>query len=272
MQPESKPRRKYRRYAKPCSKYLAMIACDSIVPLNPDNPNGKKNFWRVDVNRIPPNALRRHLQGTMEIFPDLSPSQVASCKGNAPPSGALDAAQVPLNPDNPNGKKNFWRVDVNRIPPNALRRHLQGTMEIFPDLSPSQVASCKGNAPPSGALDAAQVTRDSAKKFNSPFSIESLLKNTCSAQPGPKLPSSFDITSGFCLRENHSYRNLYSQADSVGDGYSQAQQTNDLYVYNGYPLPTPLHETQGAFHGYEERRVEANVDLSRQAQKTLLRQ
>ncbi|MGH0162921.1 UNVERIFIED_CONTAM: hypothetical protein FKN15_049663 [Acipenser sinensis] len=123
MQPESKPRRKYRRYAKPRSTYLAMIAF--VIQTSP----------------------KRSL-----TFP-----------------------QVPLNPDNPNGKKNFWRVDVNRIPPNALRRHLQGTMEIFPDLSPSQVASCKGNAPPSGALDAAQVTRDSAKKFNSPFSIESLL-------------------------------------------------------------------------------------------------
>ncbi|RXM35666.1 hypothetical protein EOD39_3970 [Acipenser ruthenus] len=246
MQPESKPRRKYRRYAKPRSTYLAMIAfviqtspkrsltCPQIIVKLREFIGGESKGWANNV---------RVCLSSNECF-----------------------IKVPLNPENPNGKKNFWRVDVNRIPPNALRRHLQGTMEIFPDLSPSQVASCKENAPPSGAVDAAQVTGDCAKKFNSPFSIESLLKKTCSAQPGPKLPSSFDITSGFCLRENHSFRNLYSQADSVGDGYTQAKQTNDLH-YHGYPLPTPLHESRGAFHGYEERRVEANVDLSRQAQK-----
>ncbi|KAF5908537.1 forkhead box protein H1-like [Clarias magur] len=83
--------------------------------------------------------------------------------------------KVPIDPEYPNAKRNFWRVDESSITPKMLRRHFSDMAELFPGLPPGLDTK---PAPPivhSSPVCPAKMENRPAK-FSGPFSIESLLK------------------------------------------------------------------------------------------------
>ncbi|KAK3532368.1 hypothetical protein QTP86_016638 [Hemibagrus guttatus] len=80
--------------------------------------------------------------------------------------------KVPIDPEYPNAKRNFWRVDENNITPKMLRRHFSDMAGLFPGLPP---AWDRKPAPPPVHSSPVKM-EDRPIKFTGPFSIESLLK------------------------------------------------------------------------------------------------
>ncbi len=80
---------------------------------------------------------------------------------------------MPINPEFPNAKRNFWKVDESKISPKILRRHFSGLRDVFPDFYENiNMSSVKNETE-----NRATCKRPEAeKKFISPFSIESLLQ------------------------------------------------------------------------------------------------
>ncbi len=85
--------------------------------------------------------------------------------------------QVPINPDCPNAKRNFWKVDESKITPKILRRHFRGLRDVFPDFYENMEMSSLKNETENMAI----CKRPEAEKFSSQFSIESLLQRESSA-------------------------------------------------------------------------------------------
>lgn len=84
-------------------------------------------------------------------------------------------SQVPIDPDYPNPKRNFWRVDERSITPKMLRRHFNDMAELFPGMPPAWYR--KPSPPPGPSPPVCHVKiEDRPIKFTGPFSIESLLK------------------------------------------------------------------------------------------------
>uniref|UniRef100_A0A671N4W2 Si:ch211-239d6.2 n=1 Tax=Sinocyclocheilus anshuiensis TaxID=1608454 RepID=A0A671N4W2_9TELE len=139
-------RRKYKRYSKHKMTYLGLIA---YVIQN--TPEKKLTFYEVK------KALRI-------ISVCLSSN---SC-----------FVKVPINPECPNAKRNFWKVDESKITPKILRLHFSGLRDVFPDFYENmEMYSVKNETE-----NRATCKRPEAeKKFSSPFSIESLLQRESSA-------------------------------------------------------------------------------------------
>ncbi|KAF3707528.1 Forkhead box protein H1 Forkhead activin signal transducer 1 [Channa argus] len=109
--------------------------------------------------------------------------------------------KVPLLPDSPGSKRNYWKLDSSQITAKMVRRHFKGILQLFPELAsrlktentgrPSQTCSAL-QAPEAAACEAAQIRRE--VKINSLFSIESILKGdspaaqTCRASPLSSAP------------------------------------------------------------------------------------
>ncbi|XP_051519340.1 forkhead box protein H1-like [Myxocyprinus asiaticus] len=89
--------------------------------------------------------------------------------------------KVPVNPEYPNPKKNYWKVDESGITPKMLRRHFKHIIDKFPGLSlqAPQRDECGENcSAPKHLLPACSVPENKSEaKFTGPFSIESLLKS-----------------------------------------------------------------------------------------------
>lgn len=89
--------------------------------------------------------------------------------------------KVPVDPDYPNPKKNFWKVDENGITPKMFRRHFKYIMHIFSDtdIQIQRMHKCEENSYASETLvPVCKVSENTSKaKFTGPFSIESLLKS-----------------------------------------------------------------------------------------------
>ncbi|KAK2830288.1 hypothetical protein Q5P01_018219 [Channa striata] len=80
--------------------------------------------------------------------------------------------KVPLLPDSPGSKRNYWKLDSSQITAKMVRRHFKGIVQLFPELA-SKVET-ENVRRPSQTCSALQTRRE--VKINSPFSIESLLK------------------------------------------------------------------------------------------------
>lgn len=88
---------------------------------------------------------------------------------------------MPVDPEYPNPKKNFWKVDENAITPKMFRRHFKYLINKFPGLS-IQTQQVDGREDNSNAAEpltpACRVTENKSQgKFTGPFSIDSLLKS-----------------------------------------------------------------------------------------------
>ncbi|XP_073786924.1 uncharacterized protein isoform X1 [Danio rerio] len=89
--------------------------------------------------------------------------------------------KVPVDPDYPNPKKNFWKVDESCITPKLFQRHFKYIMPMFPDnsIQTQWVHKCEDKpSAPEKLLPVCKVTENKSEvKFTGPFSIESLLKS-----------------------------------------------------------------------------------------------
>ncbi|KAL2080055.1 hypothetical protein ACEWY4_023848 [Coilia grayii] len=150
------PRRKYKRYSKNYSTYLGLIA--HVIQ---NSPNKMLTFGQLMESLSTfVSGERRGLENNVRVC--LSSN---SC-----------FVKVPVNPEYPNARRNYWKVDESRITPKMLRRHFGGTLGILsalplrcktqPDAKENTMKSTE--IPP--LLDKRPV------KFSSSFSIESLLR------------------------------------------------------------------------------------------------
>lgn len=93
---------------------------------------------------------------------------------------------MPVDPDYPNPKKNFWKVDESGITPKMFRRHFKYLINIFPGLSiqKRQVDECEDSSNVhEPVIPACKVAENKSEgKFTGPFSIESLLKSDCEVE------------------------------------------------------------------------------------------
>uniref|UniRef100_A0A8C1UMY0 Fork-head domain-containing protein n=1 Tax=Cyprinus carpio TaxID=7962 RepID=A0A8C1UMY0_CYPCA len=114
--------------------------------------------------------------------------------------------KVPVDPDYPNPKKNFWKVDENGITPKMFRRHFKYLINIFPGLSiqTQQMDECEDNSyAPEPLIPVCKVTENkSAGKFTGPFSIESLLKSDREVKRLEEHPHNTDAQRGPSKRKN----------------------------------------------------------------------
>ncbi|KAK1805026.1 hypothetical protein P4O66_019394 [Electrophorus voltai] len=84
-------------------------------------------------------------------------------------------AKVPIDPEYPNAKRNFWRVDESCITRKMLRRHFSNSVSMFPGLLPKRNTETRDAVDPGSSVYHRNVTNRPVK-FSSSFSIESLLK------------------------------------------------------------------------------------------------
>ncbi|KAK2887209.1 hypothetical protein Q8A67_015437 [Cirrhinus molitorella] len=148
-------RRKYKRYSKQKMTYLGLIA---YVIQN--TPQKKLTFHEImNAVTIFVDGDRKGLENNIRVC--LSSNNCF--------------VKVPINPECPNAKRNFWKVDDSKITPKILQRHFSGLRDVFPDFYENlslkntieNKATCK--------------RPEAEKKFTSPFSIESLLQRESSA-------------------------------------------------------------------------------------------
>ncbi|XP_036421397.1 LOW QUALITY PROTEIN: forkhead box protein H1 [Colossoma macropomum] len=171
MQEESKgaQRRKYKRYTK--ATYVGLLAY--VIQ---DSPNKMLTFRQImEKLGVFVSGDRKGLENNIRVC--LSSNKCF--------------VKVPVDPDSPNAKRNFWKVDESCITPKMLRRHFSDMTAMLPSLIPQGQGKCESGTvldPPSPASGSKESNR--AIKFSSPFSIESLLKKDDHAQP--RIPSGQD--------------------------------------------------------------------------------
>ncbi|KAG1947370.1 forkhead box protein H1 [Pimephales promelas] len=144
-------RRKYKRYSKQKMTYLGLIA--SVIQ---NAPEKRLTFYELM------NAVTIFVDGDRKGIEN----NIRVCL-----SSNNCFVKVPINPQLPNAKRNFWKVDDSKITPKILRRHFRGLCDVFPDLYENKNATER----------ATWKHPEAEKKFTSPFSIESLLQRESSA-------------------------------------------------------------------------------------------
>lgn len=82
-------------------------------------------------------------------------------------------SQVPVVPDSPESKRNYWKLDSSEITPKMVRRHFKGFLQLFPELASK--LETEGRA-------------SSRVRFTGSFSISSLLSRE-SPTAGTSRPS-----------------------------------------------------------------------------------
>nr|XP_040043753.1 forkhead box protein Q1 isoform X1 [Gasterosteus aculeatus aculeatus] len=90
--------------------------------------------------------------------------------------------KIPVVPDSPDSKRNYWKLDPSQITEKMVRRHFQGILQLFPELK-SKVGTDNKGEPETRSARRSPVPAASRDvqircevKFSGPFSIESLLK------------------------------------------------------------------------------------------------
>ncbi|XP_016113266.1 forkhead box protein H1-like [Sinocyclocheilus grahami] len=156
--PDMLVRRKYKKYSKQKMTYLGLIAY--VI----QNAPQKKLMFHELMNAVTifVDGDRKGLENNIRVCLSANNCFV----------------KVPINPECPNAKRNFWKVDDSKITPKILRRHFSGLRNVFPDFCESmEIPSVKN------ATDNKSTFKrpEAEKKFTSPFSIESLLQRESSA-------------------------------------------------------------------------------------------
>lgn len=95
--------------------------------------------------------------------------------------------QVPLVPGSLCSKRNYWKLDLDQITEKMVRRHFKGILELFPELASKLGTRSSAAFSP----EPAAVPIKGHVKFDSPFSIESILeRDDTSAQVSSAFPHS----------------------------------------------------------------------------------
>ncbi|GAA6101098.1 forkhead box protein H1-like [Tachysurus ichikawai] len=135
--------------------------------------------------------------------------------------------KVPIDPEFPNAKRNFWRVDESNITPKMLRRHFSDMAELFPGLPHAWDRKPAPPHVPSSPVCPVQM-EDLPIKFTGPFSIESLLKkdhlNVNAQQP-------IQTASNSNLYSSDHFYNRTTSADSLPCSDRENRQDNLYYTY-----------------------------------------
>ncbi|XP_061752963.1 forkhead box protein H1 [Nerophis ophidion] len=92
--------------------------------------------------------------------------------------------KIPMDPNSVDSRRNFWKLDLGQISAKMVRRHFKNLLDFFPELAP-RVGNAENvpRPPEKSPRDSVQIC--CKVKFNSPFSIESLLKRD---SPAPVRP------------------------------------------------------------------------------------
>ncbi|KAI7798581.1 forkhead box protein H1 [Triplophysa rosa] len=139
--------------------YIKLVAC--VIQ---DSPNRMLPFKQI-MKKLEPSVFgdRKSIENNIRVC--LSAN---SC-----------FTKVPVDPQYPNATKNYWKVDESGITQKMLRRHFNGIIDMFPELSHRTLQRDKcGNAV---VLQPIQPicnvpTNKSEVKFTGPFSIASILR------------------------------------------------------------------------------------------------
>ncbi|XP_073678009.1 forkhead box protein H1 [Garra rufa] len=158
VKPSGVPRRRYKRYTT--GTYIGLIAY-AIK----DSPEKMLTFKQI-MKKLEPFVFgdKKGIENNIRVC--LSSNRCF--------------AKVPVDPNFPNPKKNFWKVDENGITPKMFRRHFKYLINIFPGLSikTHQMDECEDDYAPEPVIPVCKVTETKSEgKFTGPFSIESLLKS-----------------------------------------------------------------------------------------------
>ncbi|XDV34549.1 hypothetical protein PO909_004700 [Leuciscus waleckii] len=178
-------RRKYKRYSKQKMTYLGLIA---YVIQNA--PEKRLTFYELK------NAVTIFVDGDRKGIEN----NIRVCL-----SSNNCFVKVPINPQFPNAKRNFWKVDDSKITPKILRRHFRGLCDVFPDLYGNTEIPFKN-----ATENRATCKRPEAeKKFTSPFSIESLLQreSSASARHRPVLCATRNLENVFIILQRTNHKN-----------------------------------------------------------------
>ncbi|KAA0710584.1 Forkhead box protein H1 [Triplophysa tibetana] len=163
-------KRKYKRYSKQKMTYLGLIAY--VI----QNAAEKRLTFCELMNEIGTFVIgdRKGLENNIRVCLSLNDCFV----------------KVPINPECPNARRNFWKLDESKITPKMLRRHFNGMRDMFPDIYGNSESSSTKNAT-ANKVKGSNGT-ETEQKFNSSFSIESILQRESSAPTSPAhLPRTF---------------------------------------------------------------------------------
>ncbi|XP_051527248.1 forkhead box protein H1-like [Myxocyprinus asiaticus] len=168
-------RRKYRRYSKQKMTYLALIAY--VIQNAPDKRLTFCELMNTMTTFV--DGDRKGLENNIRVCLSSNDCFV----------------KVPRNPECPNAKRNFWKMDDRKITPKMLRRHFSSVRDAFPDFYDNLgILSLKTATAQTPTCNATE-----SQKFTSPFSIESLLQresSTPSSQRPVHVPHFTDVCPG----------------------------------------------------------------------------
>lgn len=143
--------------------------------------------------------------------------------------------QVPVNPEYPNARRNYWKVDEHRITPKMLRRHFSGTRDILAGSSCRNPAGSESmeTSPKCTGLPAVLEDKRSSK-FHSSFSIESLLKKDPEVCVTSTLPTDAPVDVNL-LRKACSLKNTFEwDASKAKDSFRDFSRS-DIRTYSECP-------------------------------------
>ncbi|XP_062384685.1 forkhead box protein H1 [Sardina pilchardus] len=177
------PQRKYKRYSKKYSTYLGLIA--NVIQ---NSPNKMLTFGQLmECLSAFVSGERKGLENNVRVCLSSNDCFV----------------KVPVNPEYPNARRNYWKVDESLITSKMLRRHFSGTRDIpsglssrIPVESNAMETNFKSTKIPLPVLEDKHYS-----KFNSSFSIESLLKKDPEIRSTSTLPTDDNGDVNF-LRKN----------------------------------------------------------------------
>nr|XP_015212884.1 PREDICTED: forkhead box protein H1 [Lepisosteus oculatus] len=177
-------KREYVRIVK-TQTYLGLIA--SVIQ---QSPTRRLTFFQVKYTSVKYNEDSKRVRfGTREKTGKLRYFDVTLTSNKC-------FVKVPVNPENPKGKKSFWEFDETRITPVLFRRHFKGLEGTFAHLAQRMSRGAKENSPSSATPSAAKQPNT---KFTGSFSIESILNEKRSSQSIERwcpLPGSLEVVRG----------------------------------------------------------------------------
>lgn len=142
-----------------------------------------------------------------------------------------------MDPDYPNPKRNFWRVDESSITPKMLRRHFSDMAELFPSLPITWDRKPAPSSVPSPPLSSVMMEEDHQIKFTGPFSIESLLKKD---HHRPQVRIGVQPAAQTALNAN-CFSDPFSTRTAITDSLTGLEQMNSQY--NFYYMHRSVEET-----------------------------
>ncbi|TSK31443.1 Forkhead box protein H1 [Bagarius yarrelli] len=222
--------RKYKRHTK--GTYIGLVAC--VIQDSPDKMLTFKQIMKKLELFV--SGDRKGLENNIRVC--LSSNKCF--------------VKVPIDPDYPNAKRNFWRVDQRSITPKMLRRHFSDMVELFPGLPPAWIRKPAPPPAPSPPICPVKTTcEDRPIKFTGPFSIDSLLRKDHVSAMGIAVQQPAPTASSTDLRSDQLYSRITSTHSPTGLSQDNGQRSL-CYIYRS---------VEGASWGKPVQRIELSPEL-----------